>query len=275
MYVAAHEVLSVLLQDLVDHPSVLRVVALSGGYPRDEANDRLARNAGFAELQERANRLERERDQQAQIAAAAERTRIAREMHDIVAHSLSVMITLADGATLTDRTADARAAMRQVSRTGRDALADTRRVLGVLREQETGADLQPQPVIATLETLLTAVRATGLGVEMIVKGAVFVPTPTAQTAIYRIIQEALTNTVKHASASQVVVELRYAEPAVTIEIRDDGRGDHGDMGPTVGHGLTGMRERAAMFNGVIQSGPERTGGWRVATTLQLTDGVRS
>lgn len=231
-----------------------------------------SRTVGFALLQERADRLERERDQQALIATAAERTRIAREMHDIVAHSLSVMIALADGATLTQRPDDARAAMQQVSRTGRDALDDTRRVLGVLRDDDTSAaaTLQPAPMIATLDSLLVAVRATGLQVEMTVRGEPFTPTPTAQAAVYRIVQEALTNTVKHARAGTAQVTLSYRAPAVEVEIADDGTGP-GTV-PGAGHGLIGMRERATLFDGSVDAGPGRDGGWQVRARLPRATG---
>lgn len=232
-----------------------------------------SRTAGFALLQERADRLERERDQQAAIAAAAERTRIAREMHDIVAHSLSVMVTLADGAALTNRPDDARDAMRQVSRTGRDALADTRRVLDVLRDDAAVATRQPAPTVDTIPSLLTAVRSTGLDVEMLVEGVVFAVTATAQTALYRIVQEALTNTVKHAAASRARVTVRYAEPGVWVTVVDDGTaGRAAPAGQPVGHGLTGMRERAALFGGTVDAGPRPDGGWRVEASLPRVGG---
>ena len=233
-----------------------------------------SRARGFALLQERADRLERERDQQALIAAAAERTRIAREMHDIVAHSLSVMIALADGASLTGRPEDARAAMRQVSRTGRDALADTRRVLDVLRDSDGAAERQPAPMLDALSSLLTAVRATGVQARLQVHGDPFAPTPTAQTAVYRIVQEAVTNTVKHATASRVRIVLRYREPAVQVEITDDGADpDHSPPDPNgIGHGLVGMRERAALFGGTVDAGPVPGGGWRVTAVLPSTIG---
>ena len=228
------------------------------------------RNAGFAELRDRAVRAEQERDQQARFAAAAERTRIAREMHDIVAHSLSVMITLADGAALTEHQADARAAMQQVSRTGRDALADTRRVLGVLRRDDGIAELAPQPELSTLDSLLTAVRATGLRVEMVTRGAPFSPTPTAQAAVYRIVQEAMTNTVKHSvGASTISIVLSYARPYLEINVSDNGTVAITDNAHAGGHGLAGMRERAAVFGGTLLAGPGRSGGWEVSTTLTL------
>lgn len=241
------------------------------------------RQKGFAMLQERAERLERERDQQAAIAAAGERARIAREMHDIVAHSLSVMITLADGAQMTDRADDARAAMQQVSRTGRDALADTRRVLGLLRDDGAAATLQPAPMIDTLATLLTAVRATGLEVQMTTTGTPFTVTPTAQTALYRIVQEALTNTVKHAEATSAQIHLNYRDPALEISVEDDGPGTARSAATTdprpysaeygsTGHGLIGMRERAALFSGTVTSGPGPTGGWKITAVLARTSG---
>ncbi|GAA2013096.1 sensor histidine kinase [Nakamurella flavida] len=230
-----------------------------------------SRQRGYAVLQERAERLERERDQQAAIAAAGERARIAREMHDIVAHSLSVMITLADGARMTDRAEDARAAMAQVSRTGRDALADTRRVLGVLRDDESAATRQPAPTIATLDTLLDTVRSTGLTVDMTVHGRRFDVTPTAQTALYRIVQEALTNTVKHAGASRAEVGLEYDDPALRVRITDDGP-DTGHRGRGTGHGILGIGERAALFGGSAQAGPGPGGGWQVTATLARTHG---
>lgn len=218
-----------------------------------------------------ADRLERERDQQAQLATAAERTRIAREVHDIVAHSLSVIITLADGAALTDRPAEARTAMRLVSRTGRDALTDTRRVLGVLRAHRA-QEREPQPGLDRLEALLSTVRATGLAVELVIKGTIRPLSTAAQTAVYRIVQEALTNAVKHAeSASPVVVRLGYTGRGLVVQISDNGppiapsAGSRTDR--TVGQGLVGIRERVALFGGTLDAGPGAVRGWRVSVAL--------
>jgi signal transduction histidine kinase len=234
-----------------------------------------SRRAYLAQLVSRAEQLERERDQQAQLATAAERTRIAREMHDIVAHSLSVIITLADGAMLTSRPDEARTAMGLVSRTGRDALADTRRVLGVLRA-EPMQERQPQPGLDRLEALLSTVRATGVAVDLIFSGAIRPLSTAAQTAIYRIVQEALTNAVKHAeSASHVVVLLSYAEHQLVVQISDDGA----PIAPaatsrtegTAGQGLVGIRERLALFGGSLEAGPGSVRGWRVSVTLPVDE----
>ena len=234
-----------------------------------------ARRAHLAALTDRAERVEREAQQQAQLAAAAERGRIAREMHDIVAHSLSVMITLADGATLTDQPDQARTAMAHVARTGRQALADTRRVLDVLRTDTDTAEREPPPGLRSLETLLTTVRATGLHTSLSVSGSVFTVPDAAELAIYRTVQEALTNTLKHAHQPQhATVRLGYDSPHVTVEITDDGTAPDNPRPanpPNNAHGLLGIRERAALFDGRFTAGETTSGGWRVTVTLQLPD----
>jgi signal transduction histidine kinase len=156
-------------------------------------------------LAERAERLEIERDQQASIGAAAERTRIAREMHDIVAHSLSVVVTLADAASIASRSEPERAtqAMEQVSAVGRQALTDMRMLIGVLRADAPGAELTPAPTIAQLDELFERVRSTGLAVTVEYTGTPFVPGAALELTVYRIVQEALTNTLKHAGATKV------------------------------------------------------------------------
>jgi signal transduction histidine kinase len=201
-------------------------------------------------------------------ARRAERARIAREMHDIVAHNLSVMIALADGAAFAARTGspEAEGAARQVSETGRQALAEMHRLLGVLREPEPAGSRAPQPGIDQLDDLVGQVRAAGLATSLTVTGQPFPLPGTAQLAVYRLVQEALTNVLKHAdSPTAAHVRLRYAQPAVDLDITDDGRPKaHPADG---GHGLTGMRERAAMFGGEVQAGPRPGGGWRVAVRL--------
>ncbi|HEY3748506.1 MAG TPA: histidine kinase [Pseudonocardiaceae bacterium] len=231
------------------------------------------RRAYLASLEDRALRAERERDQQSQIAAAGERARIAREMHDIVAHNLSVMIALADGAAFAVRTGspEAHSAARQVSATGRQALAEMHRLLGVLREAAPDASRAPQPGIEQLDDLVSQVRSAGLAVSLTITGRPFELPTTAQLAVYRVAQEALTNVLKHAdSPTEACVRLSYRQPVLELEVSDNGTtvGDPSSDSPA-GHGLAGMRERAAMFGGDVLAGPGPGGGWRVALRLDI------
>lgn len=253
----------------------------------------------IAELEERARRLERERDQQAELAAAAERARIARELHDVVAHSLTVMVALADGARLAAAQEPERsdAAMRDVSTTGRDALREMRRLLGVLREPPAGeeqrgsdplsggeirsetdvAPLEPQPGLAQLETLVDQVRATGLDVALTRSGEPLPLSPGAELTVYRVVQEALTNTLKHApEATAAAIRLAFEPGLLALEITDDGAwrpptaaADGATRAGLAGAGLAGMRERAAAFGGAVEAGPRPGGGWRVRARLSL------
>jgi signal transduction histidine kinase len=226
------------------------------------------RRAYTAALEERAAQLERERDQQGRLAAADERARIAREMHDIVAHNLSVMIALADGAGFMAQRDPARseAAMEKVSATGRHALADMRRLLGVLRDDDAVA-LTPQPGLSDLDALLEQVRGAGLRATLETSGAPIALGAGAELAVYRLVQEALTNTLKHAgSGAHAVVRLHYEADGVEVEVSDDG-----DRRPRVspaGQGLAGMRERAAVHGGELEAGPGPEGGWRVRARLE-------
>lgn len=238
------------------------------------------RREQLAALRERAAQLERERDREAALATAAERARIARELHDVVAHSLSVMVALADGARLT-RASDpqqADAAVATVATTGREALAEMRRLLGVLRRDDD-APLAPQPGLAQLETLLEDSRAAGLPTRLTIAGEPRQLGPGAELALYRVVQEALTNTRKHArEPSAAEVTLRWEDDAVTVIVCDDGEtapaprppGAHA-LAPApasaAGHGLAGMRERLALFGGTVEAGPRPQGGWRVCAGL--------
>ncbi|MGO8896256.1 MAG: sensor histidine kinase [Streptosporangiaceae bacterium] len=229
----------------------------------------------LAWMDERARRLEVERDQQAVIAAAAERTRIARELHDIVSHSLSVVITLADAAAVVSRADPARGveAMTEVSEVGRRALTDMRAMLGVLRTDEPAAGLAPQPGIGDLGALVERVRATGLPVDLAVEGAPFPLGAAAELTAYRIVQEALTNTLRHAAASRASVTIVYDEPQVHVRITDDGTAK--PQGGRRRHGIEGMRERAALHGGTLRAGPapkcpkspDSAQGWLVEATL--------
>jgi signal transduction histidine kinase len=224
-------------------------------------------------LAERAERLEIERGQQASLGAAAERARIAREMHDIVAHSLSVVVTLADAASIVSQSDPARAtdAMKKVSAMGRLALTDMRSLMGVLRTDVADAELVPAPTIDRLEDLFDHVRATGLEVIVERVGRRFDPGAAVELTVYRIVQEALTNTLKHAGATKALVVLRYDNPRVDLEVTDDGTapavtGRAGEPGPG-GHGIEGMRERAGLHDGTLRAGPGEHGGWVVTATV--------
>jgi signal transduction histidine kinase len=229
------------------------------------------RRKHIAALHERADQLERERDQQARLATAAERARIAREMHDVVAHNLSVMTALAEGARLTaaQDPGKAQRAMGAVSSTGREALEEMRRLLGVLREDGEGdTPLAPQPGIDALDGLLEQVRGAGLVTRLTRTGTPAPVSPGAQLAVYRLVQEALTNTLKHArGASAAEVRLHYGDDALALEVTDDGASAAAPAGG--GHGLAGMRERAAAYGGAVEAGPRRQGGWRVRARIPL------
>ncbi|WP_406285242.1 sensor histidine kinase [Embleya sp. NBC_00896] len=229
------------------------------------------RRAYYAELEDRADRLERERDQQAQIAAASERARIARELHDVVAHNVSVMVVQADGAAYALDSAPelTREALGTISATGREALAEMRRLLGVLRSQGEGGAYVPQPGVEQLEDLLDRVRNAGLPVDLKVEGVpVELPQGVALT-VYRIVQEALTNTRKHGGPNvTALVNLRYVGEDVELDVGDDGRGAAAP-GDGMGHGLVGMSERVALFGGCLETGPRPGGGWRVHARLPV------
>ncbi|MEV5095539.1 sensor histidine kinase [Streptomyces rochei] len=224
-----------------------------------------------AALEDRARRLETERDQQARIAAAAERARIAREMHDIIGHNLSVITGLADGGRYAAAKSPERAAqaLDAIGSTSRQALGELRRLLDVLREDAPGrphsAELAPQPSLTDLAPLVDGVRRAGLPVRTTVHGRPDLPAGR-QLAVYRVIQEALTNTLKHAGPDATAdIQLRYGEGgSVTLTVTDTGRAVRSDR-PGDGRGLPGMRERTALYGGTLEAGPrphpER--GWRV------------
>jgi len=229
------------------------------------------RRAYYAALEDRAARLERERDAQAQIAAAAERARIARELHDVVAHNVSVMVVQADGASyaLDNSPERARQALAAIASTGRQALAEMRRMLGVLRSDDGETGVAPLPGIGQLGELLEQTRATGLAVSFTVEG---VPAPLPgglALAAYRIVQESLTNTRKHGGpAASAQVLLRYCEDVLVLQITDDGFGA-ATPADGAGHGLTGMRERVALYNGTLRAGPLPGGGYQVTARLPV------
>jgi len=224
----------------------------------------------LASLQERAARLEFERDQEGRLGAAAERARIAREMHDIVSHNLTVMIGLADGATyaLESSPEAAGSAMRRVSATGRQALSEMRRLLGVLRDEPTAEPFEPQPGLDRLDELLARVEAAGVPVSIEIEGDPHDLSRGVQLAVFRVAQEALTNTLKHAARPTAAhLQLRCRNGQVDLDISNTGSGRSAVSPPALsaadGSGLLGMRERANIYDGELDVGPTEDGGWRV------------
>ena len=205
-------------------------------------------------------------------AAAAERARIAREMHDIVAHSLSVMVALADGASFAAKRSpeQSASAMQAVAATGRQALGEMRGLLGVLRDDQSVGELLPQPGLDEIDLLVGQVRAAGLPVAITVEGDVRELPAGAQLTIFRVVQEALTNSLKHAGPeAEALVRLHYDSGGVDVEISDTGAGTRSTSQGAHGLGLDGMRERAAVYSGTVEAGPLPAGGWRVRTRLAV------
>ncbi len=252
------------------------------------------RRAWIGSLRERAETAERERDRQAEMAVAAERARIAREMHDVIAHSLSVMITLNDAAVAVGAPGPARDTVEQASEVGRQALAEMQRLLGVLRREDdtfdTGSanrghgtssirDLTPAPGVEQLAELTAQGRSAGLDVELQTTGELTTLAPSIQLAAYRIVQESLTNVLKHGrNVEKVVVDLTRRTDRLEVSVTDDGhlrpsadsRPRLGNArGPSRGFGLVGMRERALVFGGAVTAGPLDKKGWQVRASLPL------
>jgi signal transduction histidine kinase len=233
------------------------------------------RRAYTARLEERTAELEQAREELARRAVTKERLRLARELHDVVAHAMSVIAVQSGvGAHVASaQPEEAAKALAAIEATSRAALEELRRLLGVLRQDsEPQGDLTPVPGLADLDSLLAEVSKAGLGVRLRVEGT---PSPLpagVDLSAYRIVQEALTNVVKHAGPARAQVTVGYRDRAVTVEVTDDGRGvraSAGDGRAGVGHGLIGMRERVAAFNGDLEAGPLPDGGFRVAARLPL------
>lgn len=228
--------------------------------------------AQAAALEERAARLERERELEAERAAERERARIARDMHDVLAHAVSLMVVQAEAGPVAVRKDPERAerAFDAIADAGRDAMEQIRRMLGVLKED--GAPRAPQPTLDDLPALAAQVSDAGLPVSLRVAGTPRPVTPSCAVAAYRIVQEALTNTVKHAGASHADVLLTWDDDALIIEVVDDGAGVAPAL-PSGGHGLMGIRERAASCGGTASAGPrEKAPGFRVTARLPVPAG---
>jgi signal transduction histidine kinase len=220
------------------------------------------RRAYYRELEEKAARLEREREENERRAAAEEQARIARELHDVIAHNVGVMVLQAAGGreVFDADPARAREALAAIESTGRDALGELRRLLGVAGDGS--AALAPQPGLPHLEALIDRVRKAGLGVDLVLEGETQDVPAGVELSAYRVIQEALTNTFRHAFASRVWVFVRRLEGALEVEVIDDGVGPLATASAD-GRGLVGMRERVALFGGELEAGARRDGGFRV------------
>ena len=221
------------------------------------------------EAKERAARAEREREERAKSAVTEERARIARELHDVVGHSVSVMTVQASAVRrlLRPDQQREREALMIVEQTGREALAEMRRMVGVLRRPEEAPALAPQPSLEHLEGLVAQAREAGLPVELRIEGEpVQLPAGVDLTA-YRLVQEGLTNAMKHAHAERTQVVVRYGDKDIEVSVTDDGQG-RGD-GTSGGHGLVGMRERVSVYGGELEAGPRPGGGYRLRARLPV------
>ena len=226
------------------------------------------RRAYTLALEERAERLEREQEAERARAVAEEQARIARELHDVIAHSVSVMVVQAAAANdvFESQPDRVREALDAIETSGRAALGELRRMLGVVRGVDE-ADYAPQPGIERIDELVADVRAAGLDVALNIEGAPQ-PVPAGiDLSAYRVVQEALTNTLKHANATHADVTLRYRDRELDVEVRDNGRG--GTNGDGGGHGLTGMQERVAVFGGSLLAGAAAKGGFEVIARFPL------
>jgi signal transduction histidine kinase len=222
-------------------------------------------------LEDRAQLLERERESQVEAAAAAERTRIARELHDVIAHGVSVIVLHARGAKeLMDQDPGAtRRSLELIEHTGREALDELRTVVGTLRTDGRRDPLEPQPGLLHLPALVRRTEEAGLAVTVTVEGQVSPLPPAVDLSAYRIAQEALANTLKHSTATSAQVVVRYGDDHLLIQVTDAGtRRDSAEPGG--GHGIVGMRERVALLGGRIETGPRPQGGYEVLATLPLT-----
>jgi signal transduction histidine kinase len=222
-----------------------------------------------ARAERHAKLLEQERELRAREAIIEERARIARELHDIVAHGVSTMVLQAGGVRrrLTGDQGAERDVLLNVEETGRRSLTEMHRMLGIMRQPDSGEPFTPQPGLARLDELAQSMRAAGLPVELRVEGAAIQLPSGLDLSAYRIIQEALTNTLKHAGSARANVTVTYGPDALDLEVVDNGHGSsNGHVG---GHGLVGMRERVALFGGELETGRRPEGGYRVHAHLPL------
>lgn len=225
------------------------------------------RRAEAVSLTERAEKAEQDREEQARQAVADERARIARELHDLVAHSMGVIVIQSQGAQrMIDKEPHAAlTALKAIESTGRNGLAEMRRLLGLLTESYSGNDASPQPRLERLDHLVDQVRSAGLPVDFLIEGSARPLPPGVELSAYRIVQEALTNTLKHAGPASARVTVRYLSESVEVEVTDSGAGPVTSHPP--GHGLVGMKERVALYGGTLETGASEQGGYRVLARI--------
>ena len=263
----------VFFTDSVTWPSVF-IVALVTTAPLMLGREVYEKRRYLIELEERAQQLESEREERAREAVRRERARIARELHDVVAHEMTVMTIQAAAArrVLESKPEEVGPALTAIEAAGHDALAEMRRLLGLLRTDHGGPEFTPQPGLGRIDGLIEQMRDAGLDVTLEVDGArVGLPTGVDLSA-YRIVQESLTNAMKHGGPGvRAAVRVVYGTNDVTVAVEDDGRGASEAMGPVngSGHGIVGMRERAAMLGGDFTAGPRPGGGYRVKARLPI------
>jgi signal transduction histidine kinase len=222
--------------------------------------------------EERAARLEREREERARAAVAEERARIARELHDVVGHSVSVMTVQASGVRrlLRPEQEREREALLVVEQAGREALAEMRRLVGVLRRPEEAPALAPQPSLEHIGRLIEQARDAGLPVQLRIEGKAIQLPPGIDLTAYRVVQEGLTNAIKHAAATKAEVVVRYGKGDLELLVSDDGQGVSDGRSESGGHGLVGMRERVAVYDGELEAGPRPKGGYALRARLPLS-----
>jgi signal transduction histidine kinase len=229
------------------------------------------RRQRVADLEDRAAQLEREREEQAQLAVAEERGRIARELHDVIAHAVSVIVVQAQaGPHLVHDPQRVLDVFRAIESSGRDALVELRRLLGILRSDDEQLAIGPQPGLGSLQSLVEQVRASGLPVELRIEGEPVQLPAGIDLSAFRIVQEALTNVVKHAGDAAAEVVIRYEMRALELDVVDDGRGRAMNLNGS-GHGLIGMRERVALYGGTLTTGTRDSGGYAVRARLPFGD----
>lgn len=241
--------------------AVLGAVVL-GAYVR-------TRRLYLAELERRAESAEREREEKTRAAVKEERARIARELHDAVAHGVSVMVVQAEAAEgILDRNpARSREALVQIQRSGREALVELRRLLGILKEDDAAAEHSPAPQLRNLDALIDQVRASGVPVEFLVRGDAVPLAAGVELTAYRIVQEALTNVLKHAGRARAAVLVNYTSDRLEVSVSDDG--PHASAPNGAGYGLVGMRERVSFYGGTLEAGPVPGCGFRLRATLPI------